>query len=179
MRLLKAVPEAVLWLYRFSDGAVERLRTEARRQKIDPQRLIFGGKLPLGDHLARLRLADLALDTPRYNGGATTANALCAGVPVVAILGRHFVSRMSASHLATLGLNELIVADLDHYAQLAIRLARSPSALADVRRRLHEGLRASALLDTKGWVRHLEQAFEVVWQRHQTGEPPAPVTVRP
>lgn len=172
MRILKQIPGAVLWLYRSGDDAMSRLRKEAHRHGVAAERLVFAGKLPLADHLARLRLADVALDTPRYNGGATTANALAAGVPVITTLGRHFVTRMSASHLVTLGLRDLIAADLPAYEKLAVELARTPAGLAEVKQRLENGLAHSPLMDADGFVRNLETALGRVWQRHCAGQPP-------
>jgi predicted O-linked N-acetylglucosamine transferase (SPINDLY family) len=172
MGILKAVPSAVLWLYRSNDVAVDRLRAAAAWHGVSPDRLVFATKMPLNQHLERLKLADLALDTVAYNGGATTANALTAGVPVIATLGRHFVSRMSASHLVNLGLGALVASDLEAYGHLAIDLARSPQRLQSVRRDLKSALATSALLDTPRFVRHLEQAYLKVWWRYCEGLPP-------
>ena len=54
-------------------------------KNIDLNRLIFANKLSKPDHLERLKLADLSLDTITVNGAATTSDALWAGVPVVTI----------------------------------------------------------------------------------------------
>ncbi|MBT8340262.1 MAG: tetratricopeptide repeat protein [Desulfatitalea sp.] len=171
MAILRRVPQSVLWLYGPEADIERRLRQAAATLGVRPDRLVFGKKLPLADHLVRLRLADLALDTPRYNGGATTANALTAGVPLITVPGGHFVSRMSASHLIALGLESLVAKDLDHYAGLAVDLAQSPERLAAVRQALRHALAQSPLLDTAAFVRNLEQVYQAVWQRHCAGRP--------
>ncbi len=74
-------------------------------------------------------MADLGLDTRIYNGHTTTADTLWAGVPVVALEGRHFASRVAASCLKAVGLAELITPSLDAYEALAIRLAGQPDEL--------------------------------------------------
>lgn len=51
------------------------------------------------DYLARLRLADLALDPFPYNSHSTGMDALWAGVPMVALLGQTFAGRVGASML--------------------------------------------------------------------------------
>ena len=59
IKLLKAVEGSVLWM---TDDrpAVENLRREAAEAGVDPDRLVFAGRLPSSaDHLARHRLADL------------------------------------------------------------------------------------------------------------------------
>src|ERR1039457_3048812 len=67
MRILRQVERSVLWLLEENPGAVSHLRTEAARSGISPERLVFAKPLPVADHLARHRLADLFLDTFPYN----------------------------------------------------------------------------------------------------------------
>jgi protein O-GlcNAc transferase len=97
---------------------------------IDPLRVIFAPRIPKDRHLRRMGLADLALDTRIYNGHVSTVDALWAGVPLVALLGRHFASRVAASLLASLGMPELIAADLEGYELLALGLASDRPRLA-------------------------------------------------
>jgi protein O-GlcNAc transferase len=82
MKILRQIPKSVLWLGLASQTAQENLRRETEERGVAPERLVFSKSLPLDEHLARLRLADLALDTRIYNGGATTSNALWAGVRI-------------------------------------------------------------------------------------------------
>lgn len=177
MRILGAVPSAVLWLYRSHALSERHLRDEATRQGVSPRRLVFADKLPIAAHIQRLSLADLALDTPRYNGGATTANALSAGVPVIATMGDRFVSRMTASHLLALGLNALVVADLDAYARLAIELVNNRPLLNRVREKLNVGLAHSGLLDAESFVRNLQAAYRTVWRLYCQGRPAEAVDI--
>jgi predicted O-linked N-acetylglucosamine transferase (SPINDLY family) len=179
MEILHKVPKSVLWLYRSGESAVRRLWNKAGHYGVSADRLIFADKMPLGDHLNRLKRADLALDTFIYNGGATTANALTAGVPLITSLGGHFLSRMSASHLMTVRLENLIVADLQDYVRLAVDLAQSPERLKAVRQTLKNNLITSPLLDTKGFVRNLEKAYRLVWDQYRTGRPPEQLDIAP
>jgi predicted O-linked N-acetylglucosamine transferase (SPINDLY family) len=177
MNVLRAVPASVLWLYRSNDSAVKNLKAAAAKHGIRPERLVFADKLPLADHLNRLRLADLALDTPLYNGGATTANALAAGVPLIATMGTHFVSRMSASHLEALGMGALVTSNLDHYQRLAVSLAGSASQLGQLRQMLRTAADASPLFDARRFVRNLEKAYSTVWSRYRRGLPPQQIRI--
>lgn len=179
MRVLHRVPGSVLWLLGGQDAASANLRAEAGRRGVAAERLVFAPKLPKDEHLRRTALADLALDTRIYNGHTTTSDALWAGVPVVALEGRHFASRVSASCLRAVGLPELVTGSLEDYEALAVRLAGRPEELAAVRRGLADHRRTHPLFDTAGFARHLESAFETMWERHARGAPPAPIAVEP
>lgn len=173
MRILKEVDGSVLWLVKRSPTARSNLYRAAELAGVDPKRLVFTGFMPLEHNLARLRLADLVLDTCIYNGGATTSNALWAGVPVLTMLGSHWVSRMSASALSAVGLPQLITRDLDGYARLAIHLGNHRQALMELRSQL-KALRIQApLFDTALFTRHLEQAYTTMFQRHVRSMTPA------
>ena len=75
------------------------LRKEAVARGINSDRLIFAKRMPLPDHLARHRLADLFLDTLPYNAHTTASDALWAGLPVLTCLGETFAGRVAASLL--------------------------------------------------------------------------------
>jgi predicted O-linked N-acetylglucosamine transferase (SPINDLY family) len=177
MRLLEAQPRSVLWLYRANDRAPHRLRTAAQSAGIDGDRLVFADHVPRATHLARLALADLALDTHPCNGHTTTSDALRAGLPVVTMRGKHFAGRVSESLLSALGLSELVAKDPRAYEKLALRLARSRDDLGRLRDRLAEARERAPLFDTARTVRHLEAAYDRMWARHATGREPALVQV--
>ena len=99
------------------------LRKEAIRGVRKPERLIFAKRMPLPDHLARHRLADLFLDTLPYNAHTTASDALWAGLPVLTCLGETFAGRVAASLLNAIGLPELITTTSEAYEQMAIDLA--------------------------------------------------------
>jgi predicted O-linked N-acetylglucosamine transferase (SPINDLY family) len=177
MRLLKAVPGSVLWLLRSNPQAEENLRREAAARGVAAERLLFDGKLPKDQHLARLALADLALDTLIYNGHTTSSDALWAGVPLVGYSGMHFASRVSASLLTNLGLTELIATSLERYEALVLELARDPARLRGIRRLLAERRMCWPLFDTARFVRNLEAAMIGIWNLHQSNKPPAAIVV--
>jgi len=177
MRLLKAVPGSVLWLLRSNPQAEENLKREAVARGVAAERLLFDGKLPKDQHLARLALADLALDTRIYNGHTTSSDALWAGVPLVGFSGTHFASRVSASLLTNLGLPELIATSLEHYEALVLELARDPARLRGIRRQLAERRMRWPLFDTGRFVRNLEAALVAVWNIYQANKPPCPIVI--
>ncbi len=172
MKLLAQFPKAVLWLLEGAPSAATNLRRFAAERGVAPDRLIFAPKRDKARHMGRLGLADLALDTRIYNGHTTTSDALYAGLPVVALAGRHFASRVSASLLATQGLEELITPDLDGYLRLAQSLMVDPARLSALRAKVAAARRTQPLFDTRRFARNLEVAYRAIWSRHKAGLAP-------
>lgn len=177
MRILGRLPGSILWLYTESEEVRRRLRDTANTYGSLGERLIFAKHLPKAQHLERHRLADLFLDTRIYNAHTTASDALWAGLPVLTCLGETFPARVAASLLQAVGLPELITHSLEEYEELAVHLATHPDELAVLRTKLAEQRLHSPLFDTERFVRHLERAYEMVWQRYQQGLPPAPLWV--
>lgn len=160
MRILAAVPGSVLWLKEPNAIARRSLEARAAAAGIDAARLVFAPPVPLDIHLARHRLADLFLDTFPYTGHATACDALWSGLPVVTRAGRSYASRVSASLLHTLGLDELVVESLHDYQALAIALAGNRSKRADLRARLDAARAHSPLFDVVRFARAIEAVYE-------------------
>jgi len=155
MRLLRQIPDSVLWLRAMN--APSRLLQEATARGVDAQRLVFAPHVAsMAEHLGRHRLADLYLDTFPYNAHSTACDALWAGVPVLTCSGRTYAARAAGSVLTTAGLPELITKDLQEYEDRALQLARDPSQLQALRQRL---TRQSALFDTRVYCCNLETAY--------------------
>ncbi len=179
MRLLRQVDGSVLWLVADHPAVEANLRREAQARGVAPDRLIFARRLAYADHLARQRLADLFLDTLPFNGGTTTSDALWMGLPVLTRPGEAFASRMSASLLAAVGLSEMVVDSAADYEALAVKLARDPHRLGDIKARLARNRTTHPLFDTARFTRHLEAAYAEMWARHRRGEPPHSFAVAP
>jgi predicted O-linked N-acetylglucosamine transferase (SPINDLY family) len=177
MRLLERVDGSVLWLLADNAAAMRNLRHEAEARGVAPERLVFAPRLKLGDHLARHRLADLFLDTLPCNAHTTASDALWAGLPLVTCLGSSFAGRVAASLLDAVGLPELIARTLDEYETLALALAQDGGRLAALKARLAANRARAPLFDTDRFRRHIESAYETMWQRVQRGEPPASFAV--
>lgn len=178
MRLLRARPDSVLWLLKSNDLAEANLKREALRRDVAAERLIFSGKLPKDEHLARLALADLGLDTWVCNGHTTTSDALWAGVPVVALRGKHFASRVAASLLEAVGLPELVASSLEEYEALALKLAEDEAMQMALRAKLQRQRLIWPLFDTQRFVRNLEAGFAEAWSIFAANETPRPILVR-
>jgi protein O-GlcNAc transferase len=178
MRILKKVSEGVLWLIVFgSKLAEDNLRREAEARGVQPERLIFADSLPKSEHLERMRVADLALDTRIYNGHTTTSDALWVGVPVVTLQGSHFASRVSSSILSAIGMPELITYNIEEYETLAVRLAHNPDELQELRQKIAENRLVKPLFDTPRFVKNLEKAYKEMWAIYGAGELPRMIEV--
>ncbi len=175
MAILNAVPGSVLWLLAHNPAATANLRRAAEAAAVPSQRLVFSHPLPKPEHLERLALADLALDTFIYNGHTTTSDCLWAGVPVATVLGGHFASRVCASLLGAIGMSELVAHNTEDYERLAIALAGNPQRLASLRARLATNRPASPLFDTQRFARDLERGYRRMWERAAAGQAPAPI----
>ena len=180
MRLLARVPGSVLWLSEMSDLAQSNLQREAAARGIDPDRLIFAPKMDSSaDHLARHRAADLFLDTLPYNAHSTTCDALWAGLPVVTCTGAFFSGRVAASMLNAAGLPELVTNNLDDYEALALKLAGDPALLQSTRQKLERNRSTCRLFDSDRFRRHIEAAYEKMWDIYLRGESPRNFRVEP
>jgi predicted O-linked N-acetylglucosamine transferase (SPINDLY family) len=174
MRILSRHPDSVLWLsHTNTAAAVANLRNAASRSGVDERRLVFADRFDsLPEHLARLRAADLFLDTFPYNAHATAVDALCAGVPVLTRAGKSFASRVAASLLRTVGLPELITRSLFEYEELATRLVANPERLRQMRATLAKNRPTASLFDTAQYVTKLEAAYEAIYDRYLSGTEP-------
>jgi predicted O-linked N-acetylglucosamine transferase (SPINDLY family) len=99
MRILKRAEGSVLWLLEARAPFAQNLAQQAKAQGVDPARIIYAPELPPQQHLARLTLADLFLDTLPYNAHTTASDALWAGVPLLTLRGTAFPGRVAASLL--------------------------------------------------------------------------------
>jgi len=139
---------------------------------VNAERLIFAKRMSSPDHLARHRLADLSLDTLPCNAHTTASDALWTGLPILTVLGTTFAGRVAASLLNAIGLPELITATLDAYEQTAVDLATHPEKMSAIKRKLVENRLTAPLFDTKHFTKHIEAAYNAMFERYHAGLPP-------
>jgi len=168
--ILRAVPGSVLWLAQPRDVlASENLQREAEQRGVARDRIVWAGQRSRADHLARLALADIALDTTPYNSGTTASDALRAGVPLLAFLGESFVSRMAGSLLRAAGLDECVAAGRRELVAMAISLGNDEPARAQLRRRVQSAVPASGLYDPVAFARDLERLYAAMLAQRRAG----------
>ncbi len=110
-------------------------------------------------HLATYGEVDVALDTFPYAGTTSTCEALWMGVPVVSLVGDTHASRVGASLLAAVGLEELTAQDEDDYVARAVALGRDRARITALRRSLRQRMQRSPLLDGASWARAIEAVY--------------------
>lgn len=172
MRILSKVPGSVLWVMEGSETSRANLSKEAIARGISADRLVFAEKVTAPDHMSRLRLADVALDGTNLEGGATTLDALWAGVPVIVARGDTFSNRGRSKMIEVCGMPELMAGSLDEYQRIAIELGSDPEKLAAAKARLAANLRSTPLFDIGRFTGYFERSLEMVWQNYEAGNPP-------
>lgn len=177
MRILQAVEGSVLWLLEDNPIAARNLRSEATRRGVSADRLVFASRVPMDQHLARQRIADLFLDTLPYNAHTTASDALWVGLPVLTCAGQSFASRVAASLLHAVGLPELVTDTQSAFEARAVELASDGAQLRNIRQKLVEQGPQSPLFNARLFARHIESAYITMVDRLHQGLPPDVIAV--
>ena len=171
MRLLKKIKGSVLWLLVENSTAKENLKKEAVKRNVDENRIIFAKIMPLADHLARHRCADLFIDTFPYTAHTTCSDALWAGLPVITRVGNSFPSRVSASLLTAIDLPELITHTEKEFEDLAAEFANNKSKLDEIKIKLEKNKISKSLFNTKLYTKNIESSFKIIYDRYLNNLP--------
>lgn len=172
-RILRKLPEAVLWLNTLNDQAVPRLKEEAARRGLESSRLIFAPTLPQKAHLDRIGCADLFLDTWPCNAHTTASDALWAGLPLVTYSGRTFASRVAGSLLHAIGMPDTVCDSVEAYEAKVLELAHDQDKRLAIRRHIEAARLTSPLFSGAHIARDIEDLYTRMWDRALAGLPPA------
>jgi len=120
------------------------------------------------DHLGRLQLADIALDTAPYNSHSTGVDALWCGVPLVCLRGSASRDgwRRASSPPRRAGARGRHARGLP---PLALALATDADALRAMKSRLEDARSRAPLFDTAGFARDLEALYLRIRESHRAG----------
>ena len=166
MRLLTKVKGSVLWMRSSNRWSELNIKKEAQKRKVAPERIVFADKVPMDEHLARHRLADLFLDTFAFNAHTTASEALWAGLPVVTKVGKSFASRVAGSLLNAIGLPELITESEEVYEALALDLATNRKRLSKMQAKVKSNRLSKPLFDTERYTKHLETGYKMAYDKY-------------
>ncbi len=172
MNLLKNINNSVLWLIKDNTQSNENLKIEASKNGINPDRIVFAERMPMEEHIARQKLANLFIDTFPYTAHTTCSDALRIGLPVVTRIGNTFASRVAASLLNTVDLNELVTNNENEYELKIIELAKNPLKLKEINKKLNENIQTKSLYNTKLFTKNLEKAFIEIHKKFLNNLPP-------
>ncbi len=167
MRILKTIKRSVLWLLTDDKEIIERIKKSAEQQGVDPNRIIFANQMKHLDHLARIQIADLLLDTFPYGSHTTASDALTMGVPVVTIYGDTFASRVASSLLKAANLPELITFNIKEYEDLIIKIASDEMLLKKYKNKL-ENKSLLPLFNSKKTTAEIERLFEIMIENYNS-----------
>lgn len=170
-RILRQLPGSVLWLLQWNDQSPAQLRGEAQARGVDASRLFFAPKVGTSEHMSRLALADVFIDTWPCNAHTTASDALWAGVPLVTYAGNTFASRVAASLLNDVGLPELITTNLADYEAKVMQLATDPVQRQAIRDHLVQARETAPLFDSQSYTRDFGQLLWAMAERWSQGKP--------
>ena len=159
MNIIKRVDNSVLWILKSNDTASKNLKNEAIKNGVDPSRIIFAPHLSNDEHLKRISLADLFLDTFPYNAHTTASEAVRMGTPIITWFGKSFASRVGASILSSINMKELITNNKKDYEELAVVLGTEPKKLNELKNRFRDMVAKSSLFDRLKFTKNLENLY--------------------
>lgn len=167
-RILGQLPGATLLLktQQLADPAIrEQIMARFAAHGVEQRRLRL--EAASSDYMDRYNEVDIALDPFPRTGGATSADALWMGVPVITLAGRFVIERQGASMLAALDLPELVAGSEEDYVAKAVQLARDPQRRRTLHQDLRQRMQTSPLCDGRGLAAALEDCYRRFWQDFQ------------
>ena len=167
MKILKNVKNSILVLLENDEVSKLNLIKEAKKLGIDETRIIFSKRTTYEKHIERFKHVNLFLDTFPYNGHTTSSEALKSNLLLVTLQGTNFQSRVSASIINNLKLNQLITNDIEEYIKLSVELANNSNKYNELKRQLKNNLNIESVKNNKIYTKNLESAFEKVYKKKQ------------
>ncbi|MFM7457920.1 MAG: hypothetical protein ACKO3R_04580 [bacterium] len=172
-KILKLVPESNILISNFAlvdpDYKLELIKS-FKKLGIDESRLEFELPEDKAAHLLRFSKIDIALDTFPFNGGTTTHETLMMSVPLIAIEGDRWASRMSANVLMIANLPELIAKDQQDYINKIVNLARSTEQIIYYKETIREKYLNSPAADMKSFSNNFAKGIKNIWNQYLSDE---------
>ena len=169
IKILKETKDSIIWILSENNKSRENLLEKLNLSQIDRDRLIFAEKLSHKDHLYRLKLADLFLDTFPCNAHTTASDALRSGVPVLTYKGKTFASRVATSLNYSFGLNALVAKDEKEYLDLAVEIGNNREKSLHFKKIVNKNLDKSSLFNIKSFTKNLEKAYVKIYENYKAG----------
>jgi predicted O-linked N-acetylglucosamine transferase (SPINDLY family) len=177
MTILRNVNHSILWLHVSDETAKNNLLTEAIKRNIEAGRIIFAQTVDVEEHLPRLRLADIFLDTYPYNAHTTASDALRMGLPIITLRGHSFVSRVAASLLSSIGMDQLIASSLEDYISMAIHLASDKNKLSELKNEINRAVTEGSLFNSDNYTNNYETSLIAAYQNFVKNNEPRDIKV--
>ena len=166
IKILRRTKRSVLWIKSNSEIAKKNLRHQAKKGGLDPERIVFAEHISnINDHIERLKLADIFLDTYPYNSHSTIYDYLKANLPMVIRQGASFHSRVGSSVYSTIGLKELIAKNNLDYENIAVDLANNKSKLIKLKNKIQTQIKDNYLFNNKKFTEDLEKIYLEIFNK--------------
>jgi len=125
------------------------------------KRVRFLPRMVQNDYLSLLSIADVILDTPHFNGGKTSIDALCLGKPIITFPGQFMRQRITSACYHQMNLSDCIAKDSESYVNQAVSLACDQNKQKMMSQRICDHL--NLLIDNHSIIRELEDFFTRVY----------------
>jgi len=168
IKILKKVKKSILWILADNLDFEKNLLSQFEKSGVDCSRIIFCRQVELNEHLARFKYADLFLDTFPYCAHTTANECLQQDLPLLALCGESFASRVSGSLLNAINVKELITYDAEEYVNTAIRLAENADELKKIKIKITANKKI--LSDVETYTDNLEKAYSKIYQMYLDNE---------
>ncbi|MBH44496.1 MAG: hypothetical protein CMD88_03475 [Gammaproteobacteria bacterium] len=162
LSIIKNVPNSVLWLLIEDEMTKNNIHNYMQKSDVNKNRLICANKVSRKEHMERLKLVDLVLDTRIYNGHTTTTDALQTSIPVITLKGNHFASRVSTSLLHNAELDELCCESMNQYKNMAIEILTNKKTQDKFIQKLKLMNENHKFFNNKLFVRSLEKNLLII-----------------
>lgn len=165
MDILKNKEDSVLWLLENENSeSIKNILEHTKKNKIDPNRIIYSKRCVMNDYLDKLQVADLFLDTFPINAHTTASDALWVGLPVLTLAGKSMVSRVAGSLLNNINMKELITYNYTDYKNMALKICNDKSYLNAIKSRLQKEKLTCPLFNTRQYTKDLEKIYNKLYQ---------------
>lgn len=167
MRILNSINNSVLWILEENQITKQNLIKEANKFGINNNRLIFAKNIPIEEHLARIKNADLFLDTYPYGAHTVAKDFLYSGVPVLTIKGKAFQSNVAFSLLSVLKLeNDLVANNITEYEEIAKKIANDKELYKNIKYKLTDKNLKKELFNTQLFTANIETAYKLIYDQY-------------
>ena len=113
----------------------------------------------INNHINRLKLADIFLDTYPYNSHSTIYDYVRAELPMIILKGKTFSSRVGASVYSSIKMDKLVVNNKMQYEKLAVELGNNKSKLNKIKNELKLNSEKFKIFDNINITKDLEKIY--------------------
>ena len=159
--ILKRIPKAIFYMryYTYLSSYYKNyIYTMFEKRGINKERLNIGYCL-LKEGLELYNSMHIALDPFPYNGGTISSECIYMGTPLITLIGENYVSRVGASLLTCLNLQDLICENIEQYVNKTVELANDTNRLKILHSTLRTEMLKTPLANSLKFIKDLEDGF--------------------